>query len=168
MRITRRRRLAERPGDQSFDLLVRDLSRRPRTRPVCQALQPVRGEPGPPLAYGLARDAQVIRDSRVRQALRARQHDPRPQHQRLRGGLLDPYFEEADGHDVAYVPGVGDFESACNANRAPRIDLSELIASLREAPSLTTAQWLAGPGETILGTRVRKVIDGYERPDVVA
>ncbi|MET8249497.1 hypothetical protein ABZV31_37120 [Streptomyces sp. NPDC005202] len=80
----------------------------------------------------------------------------------------DPYFEEADGHNVAHVPEVGVFESPCNANGAPHIDLSELIASLRETPALTTAQWLAGPGETILGTRVRKVIDGYERPGIAA
>lgn len=80
----------------------------------------------------------------------------------------DPYFEEADGHYVAHVPGVGDFESSCNANGAPHIDLSELIASLRETPALTTAQWLAGPGESILGSRVRKAIDGYERPEAAA
>jgi hypothetical protein len=80
----------------------------------------------------------------------------------------DPYFEEADGHYVAYVPGVAGFESSCSANGAPHIDLSELIASLNETPTLTTAQWLAGPGETILGTRVRKAINDYERPYVAA
>ncbi|MFF7953923.1 hypothetical protein [Streptomyces griseorubiginosus] len=78
----------------------------------------------------------------------------------------DPYFEEADGHYVAYVPGLGGFESPCNANGSPHIELSELAASLRETPNLTAEQWLAGPGETILGTRVRKAIDAYERPDV--
>ncbi|MGW3954633.1 hypothetical protein ACWEKM_27710 [Streptomyces sp. NPDC004752] len=76
----------------------------------------------------------------------------------------DPYFEEADGHYVAYVPGVGGFESACNANGSPHIALSELIVSLHQTPALTTGQWLAGPGEAILGTRVRKVIADYERP----
>jgi hypothetical protein len=80
----------------------------------------------------------------------------------------DPYFEEADGHYVAHAPGVGDFESSCNANGAPHINVSKLAASLRETPSLTTAQWLAGPGETVLGTRVRKVIDDYEQPDTTA
>ena len=78
----------------------------------------------------------------------------------------DPYFEEADGHYVAHVPGVGDFESSCNANGAPHIAVAELTASLRETPDLTAEQWLAGPGETTLGTRVRKAIDAYERPDV--
>ncbi|MFI6282922.1 hypothetical protein [Streptomyces sp. NPDC050988] len=80
----------------------------------------------------------------------------------------DPYFEEADGHYAAHVPGVGDFESSCNANGTPHIALFGLVASLREAPALTTEQWLAGPGETLLGTRVRKAIDDYERPDAVA
>ncbi|MET7490205.1 hypothetical protein [Streptomyces sp. NPDC005538] len=80
----------------------------------------------------------------------------------------DPYFEEADGHYVAHVPGVGDFESSCNANGAPQITMFGLVASLREAPALTTEQWLAGPGEALLGTRVRKVIDDYERTDIVA
>lgn len=80
----------------------------------------------------------------------------------------DPYFEEADGHYVARVPGVGDFESPCNANGAPHIDLSKLIASLRETPALTTEQWLAGPGESILGTRVRQAISKYEQLDPVA
>ncbi|MFC8021639.1 hypothetical protein [[Kitasatospora] papulosa] len=75
----------------------------------------------------------------------------------------DPYFEEADGHYVAYVPGVGGFESSCNANGYPHIDVSELIASLSTTPALTAAQWLAGPGETVLGTRVRKAISAYEQ-----
>ncbi|MGY3056150.1 hypothetical protein ACVWZD_000394 [Streptomyces sp. TE3672] len=49
-----------------------------------------------------------------------------------------PYFEEADGQYVAYVPGAGGFESACNTNGVPHIDLIELIASLSETPTLTT------------------------------
>ncbi len=40
----------------------------PRTRSVHQAIQPVRGEPGPPLAYRLSREAQIVRDPRLRQA----------------------------------------------------------------------------------------------------
>lgn len=80
----------------------------------------------------------------------------------------DPYFEEADGHYVAHVPGVGDFESSCNANGAPHIAIAGVVASLREASALTIEQWLAGPGETLLGTRVRKVIDDYERTDAAA
>ncbi|MGC5264095.1 hypothetical protein ACPXCO_24055 [Streptomyces cyaneofuscatus] len=75
----------------------------------------------------------------------------------------DPYFEEADGHYVAYAPGVGGFESACSANGAPHISLSELMSSLNKSPDLTTAQWLAGPGDSILGTRVREVIADYEQ-----
>lgn len=59
VRITRRRHLAERSGDQGFNLLVRDLPCCPRTRPVHQALQPVCGEPGPPLAHRLPRDTQI-------------------------------------------------------------------------------------------------------------
>lgn len=80
----------------------------------------------------------------------------------------DPYFEEADGHYVAYVPGVGGFESSCNANGSPHIELSELITSLNKTPALTTGQWLAGPGETILGTHVREAIANYERPHAAA
>lgn len=75
----------------------------------------------------------------------------------------DPYFEEADGHYVAYVPGVGTFESSCNANGCPHIGLPELIASLATTPTLTAAQWLAGPGETVLGTRVRDAIAIYQQ-----
>jgi hypothetical protein len=78
----------------------------------------------------------------------------------------DPYFEEADGHYVAYVPKVGAFESPCNANGCPHIDLSELTASLATTPTLTAAQWLAGPGQTVLGTRVREAIAAYEQATV--
>ncbi|MFE9250854.1 hypothetical protein [Streptomyces sp. NPDC007088] len=74
----------------------------------------------------------------------------------------DPYFEEADGHYVARVPDVGDFESPCNANGTPNIDLSELIVILRQTPTLTTEQWLAGPGQSVLGSRVRQVVTDYE------
>ncbi|MFI0813462.1 hypothetical protein [Streptomyces echinatus] len=80
----------------------------------------------------------------------------------------DPYFEEADGHYVAYVPGAGAFESSCNANGCPHIDLSELTASLATTPTLTAAQWLAGPGETVLGTRVREAITAYQQAAVAA
>ncbi|MEU1076308.1 MULTISPECIES: hypothetical protein [unclassified Streptomyces] len=80
----------------------------------------------------------------------------------------DPYFEEADGHYVAYVPGVGAFESSCNANGCPHIDLSELTASLATTPTLTAAQWLAGPGETVLGMRVREAIAAYQQAAVAA
>ncbi|WP_435060340.1 hypothetical protein [Streptomyces sp. bgisy060] len=80
----------------------------------------------------------------------------------------DPYFEEADGHYVAYVPRVGAFESSCNANGGLHIDLSDLISSLAETPTLTAAQWLAGPGQTVLGTRVREAIATYEQATVDA
>ncbi|MFE1781106.1 hypothetical protein ACFW9F_00565 [Streptomyces sp. NPDC059506] len=80
----------------------------------------------------------------------------------------DPYFEEADGHYVAYVPGVGAFESSCNANGCPHVGLSDLITSLATASTLTVAQWLAGPGETVLGTRVREAIATYEQTSMTA
>lgn len=76
----------------------------------------------------------------------------------------DPHFEEADGHYVAYAAGVGSFEATCNSSGAPHIALPGLVASLDEVPTLTTAQWLTGPGEAILGTAVRKIIHDYARP----
>ncbi|MFH8257616.1 hypothetical protein [Streptomyces roseolus] len=50
--------------------------------------------------------------------------------------------------------------------RYPHIDLSELTASLTTNPTLTAAQWLAGPGQAILGTRVREAIATYEQVTV--
>lgn len=50
VRITRRRPLVQRPGDQGFDLLVRDLRRRPRMGRSTRPSSRVRNKPGPPLA----------------------------------------------------------------------------------------------------------------------
>ena len=54
------------------------------TRLVRQALQPIAHEPGPPLVHRLRPDTRTTRHVLVGRALRARQHDPRPQRQSLR------------------------------------------------------------------------------------
>ena len=79
--------LRQRPGDHHLDLLVGDLPRRPGPRRVRQALQPALHEPHPPLADRLPRHPGPGGDRRQRRdpaVLRAGQHDPRPQGQRLR------------------------------------------------------------------------------------
>jgi hypothetical protein len=70
--------------DHGLNLPVSDLSRRSRTRLVSQPVHPTDHEPLPPLADRRQRHTQSPGDLTVGQTLRARQHDPRPPHQRLR------------------------------------------------------------------------------------
>src|SRR5204863_8084638 len=58
--------------------------RPPWARVIGQPVEAELDEPGPPLAHRLLADPLPGRDRRVVQTLRATQHDPRPQRQRLR------------------------------------------------------------------------------------
>ncbi len=61
-----------------------DRRRPPRARLVTQPVHAVLDEPAPPLADRRCRHPQILGDILVGQTIRARQHDPRPQRQRLR------------------------------------------------------------------------------------
>jgi len=70
---------------------IADGARHPRTRLIRQPVEPPGQETRPPSADRVAIDAQPRRDREVAAALRAGQHDPRPQRQALRGAAaLDP------------------------------------------------------------------------------
>ncbi len=64
---------------------VGDRARHPRTGLVAQPVQPAGQEPGPPLPDGGPADAQPRGHGDIGPAVRAGQHDPRPQRQPLRG-----------------------------------------------------------------------------------
>src|SRR3989442_3588041 len=76
--------LLQRLDDYPLDVLVADRARRTRTRFVGQPLEATRDEPRSPLADSRLVHAHTRRDRLIRQTLRARQHDPAPQRQRLR------------------------------------------------------------------------------------
>ena len=64
---------------------IADRARHPRPRLIAQAVQPAGQEPGPPLGHRAPVDLQPRGHRGVAAALGARQHDPRPQRQPLRG-----------------------------------------------------------------------------------
>ena len=78
-------RLLQRPHHHLLHLGVGDGARHPRTRLVTQPVQPLCQEPGPPLAHGAPVHPQPRGDGDVGAAVRAGQHDPRPQRQPLSG-----------------------------------------------------------------------------------
>ncbi|MCC9309908.1 hypothetical protein LN042_23020 [Kitasatospora sp. RB6PN24] len=62
------------------------------------------------------------------------------------------------------MPDVGTYEVACDSDGTPLVDagkLADSLAALHEGA--TVAQWLAGPGEQLLGTAVRARLSTYER-----
>ena len=70
---------------------ISDGARHPRARFVGQAVRSAAQETGPSLAHRVAVNTQPRRDRKVAAALRAGQHNPRPQRQALRGAAApDP------------------------------------------------------------------------------
>ncbi len=81
------RRLFQRRRDHLLHLVQQDRWRATRPRLIHQTLQTFVHEPSPPLVHRVRCDTQIGRDPLIRHPrLRARQHDPRPQRQRLRRG----------------------------------------------------------------------------------
>ena len=76
--------LLQRLGEHLLDLLISNGARPPRPRLVRQPLQPIDQKPRAPLRHRSARQLQFLRHLRDGPALSTRQHDPRPQRQRLR------------------------------------------------------------------------------------
>ena len=79
----------QRGHDHVLDLVQQDRRRPARPRLIMQALQPPGDEPGPPPLHGRLIHPQISGGLLVRPALRAAQHDLRPQRQEL-GGLRPP------------------------------------------------------------------------------
>src|SRR5206468_1886418 len=77
LRLSRRWRRAG--GLEDTQPLVVAVAARPaRPRPVAEASDPFRGDPAPPLAHLVRRQADHRRDLPVRQPLLGQQRDPRP------------------------------------------------------------------------------------------
>ena len=77
--------LLQRPHHHLLHLGVGDGARHPRAGLIAQPVQPPGQEPGPPLAHGAPVHPQPRGDGDIGAAVRAGQHDPRPQRQPLRG-----------------------------------------------------------------------------------
>ena len=78
-------RLFQGPHYHLLDLGVGDRAGHPGAGLVAQPVQPAGQEPGPPLGDRGPADAQPRGDGDIGRAVRAGQHDPRPQRQPLRG-----------------------------------------------------------------------------------
>src|SRR3954449_10914864 len=79
-----RRRLLERLDDHPLHVVVTDRPRCTRTRFIMEAVEPAVDEAPTPLAHRAPTNPRSLGDLDVVPALRARQHDPAPQRQRLR------------------------------------------------------------------------------------
>jgi len=78
------RRLLKRLDQHRLHLRIGNLASRARPRLVVQTIKPVTDKTLAPLANSGQRHPELTRDLAVGQAVRARQHDPGPQRQRLR------------------------------------------------------------------------------------
>ncbi|MYZ33743.1 MULTISPECIES: hypothetical protein [unclassified Streptomyces] len=75
----------------------------------------------------------------------------------------DPYMT-ADGHLVAHVPGVGSYETGCDAEGTPHVDAVGLAARLgRLAEDATVRDWLSGDGDGLLGVTVLAALHQHEK-----
>jgi hypothetical protein len=70
------------------DLIVTDLTRRPRSRLVIQSLNPPFREPSAPFAHGVQLCTKPLADYLVLQTFGRRQHNPRSPRQSLRRSTL--------------------------------------------------------------------------------
>ncbi|MFF4205532.1 hypothetical protein ACFYZ8_33340 [Streptomyces sp. NPDC001668] len=70
----------------------------------------------------------------------------------------DPYATV--GHYVAHVPGIGSYDSACDEDGTPLVDVLDMAQRLMALPSGTTVEaWLAAEGNGLLGRRVLDALD---------
>ncbi len=83
------RRFLQCQGDDTFDLRIRDRAGRTRSRLIEQSVEPLREKARAPLAHRLCRHAQLPRNLAVGTIGLRREHDARPQRERLRG-LVPP------------------------------------------------------------------------------
>ncbi|MET8768813.1 hypothetical protein [Streptomyces sp. NPDC004658] len=64
------------------------------------------------------------------------------------------------GHYVAHVPGIGSYDSACDEDGTPLVDVLDVAQRLTELPSGTTVErWLAAEGNSLLGRLVLGALD---------
>lgn len=76
----------------------------------------------------------------------------------------DPHWSGAEGHLVAHVPGVGTYETDCNADGVPHTGVTGLSKQLAAVPAGTTVEdWLAGAGDQVLGVTVLAALEPYEK-----
>jgi hypothetical protein len=102
--------LLERPHDHLLNLLIADLTWRPRARLVVQPVQALPHEPAAPLAYGGLRHAQPSRHDRTVQALGARDNDPRATRQVRRRAR--PMGQRVESHAFVVRQNQGDLRAS--------------------------------------------------------
>lgn len=73
----------QRLDDHRFDPSIIDCPRRSDARRIAKPVDPMLNKPPAPLANGVFVDLELGGNLLVLQALRARQHNPRPQRRRL-------------------------------------------------------------------------------------
>ncbi|MFJ5120870.1 hypothetical protein [Kitasatospora sp. NPDC088548] len=80
---------------------------------------------------------------------------------------MDPFPAVYTGLYIGHVPDIGTYRAECNSDGTPLMSAAELADALAALPEETTvAQWLAGPGNELLGVAVRAHLGQYERRTV--